>query len=448
MLAHDVGAAHDELSSLVDPDAEAAAPEQRRRLQERRFAALIDRLLAADGLQAARLRAAGVRRAGDVTLDEIAGLPMVHKQDLRDHGSNGFQAVGIREVACLHGSTGTEGKPVLVPYTASDVDVWARVMARALGGAGARQDSTIHNAYGYGMFTGGMGMHHGGMRLGATVLPAAGGLTERQVRLIASLRPDVLCCTPSYAVQLGEALAGHEAAADSLRLGVLGAEPWSERLRARIEGSLGIRTMDIYGLCEVIGPGVAGESPGSGGMLNIAEDHFYPEVLDADGTPLPDGVPGELVFSTLTKTGMPLLRYRSGDVAALAGPAPGAARTLRRMSKVLGRIDDLLTIGEVRVFPTDVEQALLAEARASPHYQLVEDRTREHARLHVAVEPADPQADTAHLDEAIAGMLRERLGLTCEVHVLPPGTLPRAETGKAQRLIRWTEGAPPLPGLG
>lgn len=447
MLADDVGSGHDAAPVLVDPDAEAAPPHQRRRLQQRRLSALIDRLLAADGLQAARLRELGVRCGADVTLDELSQLPTVHKEDLRKHCPNDFQAVGMREVACLHGSTGTEGKPVLVPYTASDVDVWARVMARALGAAGTRPDSTIHNAYGYGMFTGGMGMHHGGMRLGATVLPAAGGLTERQVRLIANLRPDVLCCTPSYAVQLGEALRSTGISADSLRLGVLGAEPWTDQLRERIEASLGIRTMDIYGLCEVIGPGVAGESPDSSGMLNIAEDHFYPEVLDPEGNPRPDGVAGELTFTTLTKTGMPLLRYRSGDVATLAGPAPDSPRTLRRMSKVLGRVDELVTVDGVSVFPTDVERALLADARIGPHYLLVEDRTRAPVTLRIAVEPAGEAVPTDGLNDELGARLRQQLGLRCEVRTLPAGRVPRADSCKTQRLVRWSEGAPPLPGL-
>jgi phenylacetate-CoA ligase len=275
--------------------------------------------------------------------------------------------------------------------------------------------------------------------LGATVVPVSGGMTERQVRLIHDLRPDVLTCTPSYAIHLGEALGGAET---SLKVGVFGAEPWTEEMRGQIERLLGIRALDIYGLSEIIGPGVACESLDSGGMLNVAEDHFLVEAVDPDGRPVPDGTPGELVFTTLTKTGMPLIRYRTGDVATLADPLPGSARTLKRMSKLKGRTDDMLVIRGVNVFPTEIEAVLLADARVSPHYLIVEDR-RNPARseLRVAVESTDQVA------AELVGTLRERLGITCDVRVLPPGSVPRTEVGKARRLVRWTDGEPPLPGL-
>ena len=348
----------------------------------------------------------------------------------------------IEDVVCVHGSSGTGGRPTLVPYTAADVDVWAQVMARALGGAGATRRSLVHNAYGYGLFTGGLGVHHGAMRLGATVLPLSGGMTERQVRLIADLKPDILTCTPSYAIFLGEALG---APPPSLRAGLFGAEPWTNEMRAQIEQLLGLRALDIYGLSEIIGPGVAAESLDSDGMLNVAEDHFFVEAIGADGQPVPDGTPGELVFTTLTKTGMPLLRYRSGDVAALAGPVPGAPRTLRRMSKLLGRTDDMLVVRGVNVFPTEIEAVLLADGRVSPHYVVVEDR-RVPARpeLIVAVEPVSAAGNLA---AELTGALRERLGITCVVRVLAAGGVPRTEVGKAKRLYRWADGPAPLDGL-
>lgn len=407
--------------------------------------ALVERLLTAGGLQADRLREAGVMGGDDVSLATLAELPMVTKRDLWDHYPEGLRAAAPEDIVCIHGSSGTGGRPTLVPYTAADIDVWAQVMARALGGAGATRRSLIHNAYGYGLFTGGLGVHHGGMRLGATVLPLSGGMTDRQVRMVADLQPDILTCTPSYAIYLGEALAAAGVEPVSLRAGVFGAEPWTNEMRVQIERLLGLRALDIYGLSEIIGPGVAAESLDSDGMLNVAEDHFFVEAVDADGRPVPDGTPGELVFTTLTKTGMPLLRYRTGDVATLAGPVPGAPRTLRRMSKLLGRTDDMLVVRGVNVFPTEIEAVLLADGRVSPHYLVVEDR-REPARpeLRVAVEPtADAPSLAADLDAA----LRERLGITCVVRVMAAGSVPRVEVGKAKRFVRWSDGPPPLPGL-
>lgn len=433
---------------LVEPDAEGVSPDQRQEVQQRRLRQLVDRLLAADGLQGARLRDSGITDGDGLTLDDLSRLPMVTKGDLWDHYPHGLRAVPAEDIVCVHGSSGTGGRPTLIPYTARDVDIWASVMARALGGAGASQRSVIHNAYGYGLFTGGLGVHHGGMRLGATVVPLSGGMTERQVRLLVDLRADVLTCTPSYAIFLGEAMAASGVSTDSLRAGVFGAEPWTNEMRGQIERLLGLRALDIYGLSEIIGPGVACESLDSEGLLNVAEDHFLVEAVDSEGRVVPDGTPGELVFTTLTKTGMPLLRYRSGDVASLAPPVPGAARTLRRMSKVLGRTDDMLVVRGVNVFPTEIEAVLLADERVSPHYLVVEDR-RVGARpeLRVVVEPAVGSSGTALGTELVAA-LRERLGISCVVHVLDPGSVPRTEVGKARRFARWTTGEPPVPGLG
>ena len=433
---------------LVEPDAEGVAPDLRLQQQERRLKDLVDRLVASGGLQAQRLADSGVEGGGDVTLDALHRLPMVTKRDLWAHYPHGLRAAPLEDIVCVHGSSGTGGRPTLVPYTAHDVDIWARVMARALGGAGATRRSLVHNAYGYGLFTGGLGVHHGGMRLGATVLPMSGGMTERQIRMLVDLRPDILTCTPSYAIFLGEAMRAGDVQVDSLRAGIFGAEPWTNEMRGQLERLLNLRALDIYGLSEIIGPGVACESLDSEGMLNVAEDHFFVEAVDVDGNPVPDGTPGELVFTTLTKTGMPLLRYRSGDVAVLAGPVPGAPRTLRRMSKLLGRTDDMLVIRGVNVFPTEIEAVLLTDERVSPHYLVVEDR-RDAARpeLRVAVEPAST-VDTERLAGDLDAALRERLGITCVVRVLAPGSVPRTEVGKARRFARWMDGAPPLDGIG
>jgi len=404
-----------------DPETECMDPEARRELQEQRLQGLVDRLLATDNFQGNKIREVGVMRGTDVRLDEIHLLPTITKQDLWDHYPFGLRIAEQEDIVCVHGSSGTGGRPTLIPYTAHDVEVWAEVMARALAGAGATRRSIIHNAYGYGLFTGGLGVHHGGTRLRATVVPVSGGMTERQIRLIEDLKPDVLCCTPSYALRLADDLKN-----TSIKVGIFGAEPWTEEMRQEIQQRLGIRALDIYGLSEVIGPGVACESLDSEGLLNIAEDHFYPETVD-----------GELVFTTLTKTGMPLLRYRTGDVATLHGPA--GQRTLRRMSKLKGRKDDMLVIRGVNVFPTEIEAVVLEHA--SPHYLIVEDRRTTTAQLHVAVE------STQDVRTVLAERLRERLGITCRVHVLEPGKLPRTEVSKAQRLARWTQGQAPIDGL-
>jgi phenylacetate-CoA ligase len=438
------------LPPLVEPEAEGVDPQRRREVQEQRLQRLVDRLLDAGGVQAARLRDRGVEAGAEVRLDDLTRLPFVTKQDLWEHYPFGLRSAPADDIVCVHGSSGTKGRSTLVPYTARDVDVWAKAMARGLGGAGATRSSVVHSAYGYGMFTGGLGVHHGAMRLGATVLPVSSGGTDRQLRLILDLRPDVLCCTPSYAIYLGESLRSTGITADqlSLRVGLFGAEPWTEQMRLEIEDLLGVRALNIYGLTEIIGPGVACESLDSDGLMNIAEDHFYPEVVGANGESLPDGVPGELVFSTLTKTGLPLLRYRTGDVASLAGPAPGSARTLRRMSRIVGRSDDMLVIRGINVFPTEVEAVLLADHRVAPHYLIIEDR-RDTSRpeLRIAVEPHESAGDAESLEQDLTTALRERLGLGCVVRVLERNRIPRAESGKTQRLVRWEHGVVPLPGM-
>ncbi len=433
---------------LTDPDTEGADPAYRAEVAQRRLRTLVDRLLSTENPQRAKLADAGVDSGAELTLSDLGKLPMVTKRDLWEQYPFGMRLAPAEAIVCVHGSSGTGGRPTLIPYTASDLDIWAEVMARALGGAGASKTSIIHNAYGYGLFTGGLGIHHGGIRLGATVIPASGGMTDRQLRLIADLRPDILTCTPSYAIHLGEAMRATGMRPDSLRAGVFGAEPWTEQMRTQLESLLGLRALDIYGLSEIIGPGVACESLDSGGLLNIAEDHFYPEVVDAQGDPLPEGTPGELVFTTLTKTGMPLLRYRTGDIAALHPPSPDSPRTLRRMTKLLGRADDMLVVRGVNVYPTEIESTLLADDRVSPHYLIVTDR-RDTARpeLRIAVEPMADSVDTDALRDALHGALRERLGLSCVVRVLAPGSVPRTETGKARRLATWSGGEPPIAGL-
>jgi phenylacetate-coenzyme A ligase PaaK-like adenylate-forming protein len=439
------------LPALFEPDAESMPAGQRAVLQQHRLRSLIDRLLAAGGLQAGRLKAAGVSAGADVTLAGLAALPFTGKQDLWDAYPFGLLAVPRAEVVAVHGSSGTGGRPTLVAYTRDDLRLWARMCARALAAAGAGPGTVVHNAYGYGLFTGGLGIHQGAVELGATVVPASGGMTARQVTLIADLRPGILTCTPSYAVRLGEALAEaglRPGAGLELRAGIFGAEPWSEALRTRLEELLGLRALDIYGLSEVIGPGVAAECVVAADGLHVNEDHFLVEAIDpATGLAVPDGQSGELVFTTVTKQALPLLRYRTGDIAALRHGDCPCGRTLVKMSKVTGRQDDMLVIRGVNVYPSEVERVLLAEPALAPDYLLVVDQREAQHRLVACCEPR-PGAGQPPAAGSVEAALRDALGLSVRVALLPPGTVPRTETGKAVRIARWSGGEPPLPGIG
>jgi len=407
--------------------------DERAAVQQTRLRGLVDRLVAAGGVQGERLRAAGVTGGADIGLDDLAKLPFTTKQDLWDSYPHGMLAVPMRDVVAVHGSSGSRGRPTLVAYTKGDLELWAAMCARSLVCAGAGPGSVVHNAYGYGLFTGGLGIHQGAIALGATVVPMSGGMTERQIRLIADLRPDILTCTPSYAVRLGEA-ARDAGISLHLTAGLFGSEPWSEELRTRIEDLLGLAALDIYGLSEIIGPGVATECLQRSG-LHVNEDFFLVEAVDPEGAPVPDGTPGELVFST-PREAMPLLRYRTGDVASLTRAPCACGRTLVRMSKVLGRRDDMLVIRGVNVYPREIEAVVLRHA--SPHYQVVVDRRAALPRLVVACEEAD---------SGLSPALSAALGLSCAVRVLPAGTIPRVEIGKAVRVVTWRSGEPPLPGL-
>ncbi len=451
---------------MFEPGAESMPTGQREQLQLERLRGLVDRLLALGGLQAKRLKSAGVAGGADIaTLAELPRLPMTVKGDLWEAYPFGMIGVLASDVVAVHGSSGTGGRPTLVAYTRADLTLWARMCARALVAAGATPDSIVHNAYGYGLFTGGIGIHQGAVELGAAVVPASGGMTPRQVTLIRDLGPDILACTPSYAIRLGEALA--EAGVrpgDGLTLtaGLFGAEPWSAELRARIEELLGLRALDIYGLSEVIGPGVASECLEAADGLHVNEDHFLVEAIDpATGEPVPDGTPGELVFSTVTREALPLLRYRTGDIAALRRGTCACGRTLVRMSKVSGRRDDMLVLRGVNVYPSEVERVLLADPSICPDYLLVLDERQAAGRLVACCEYRTPAAggSPAHgsgtpgpewqlpTEGELEARLHGELGVSVRVRVLPPGTVPRSEVGKAVRVTRWRSGDPPLPGL-
>jgi len=437
-----------DVAPMFEPEAESMPAEQRAGLQQERLRRLVDRLLAANGVQADRLSQAGITTGADVGLGDLPRLPFTGKDDLWRGYPFGMFAVPQSEVVVLHGSSGTGGRPTLVGYTRADLRLWARVCARALAAAGAGPGSIVHNAYGYGLFTGGLGIHQGAVELGATVVPVSGGMTARQVTLLRDLQPDILTCTPSYAIRLGEALA--EAGLRSgLRLtaGLFGAEPWTGALRARIEELLGLRALDIYGLSEVIGPGVAAECTVAADGLHVNEDHFLVEAVDEAGQPVPDGTPGELVFTTVTKEALPLLRYRTGDIAALRPGTCPCGRTLVKMSKITGRRDDMLVIRGVNVYPSEVERVLLADPALAPDYLLVVDERGAQLRLIACCEYRTHRPPPLPRPNELESRLREELGVGVTVQVLEPGSVPRTEVGKAVRVKRWAGGEPPLPGL-
>jgi phenylacetate-CoA ligase len=438
---------------IFDP-VESISVDERAALQTQRLRGLVNSLLALDGgLQGERLRTAGIDSGTEVTLADLPHLPTVSKHDLWDAYPFGMLAVPIEDCVCVHGSSGTSGRPTLVAYTDADIDLWAHVVARSLVGAGATPKSLIHNAYGYGLFTGGLGIHHGARALGATVVPMSGGQTARQLRLMQDLKPDVLTCTPSYAIYLGEAARaeGIDPASLSLRVGIHGAEPWTDAMRVQIEELLGLRALDIYGLSEIIGPGVACETLHSGGWLHVQEDLFLVEALDpATGRPVPDGELGELAFTTLTKQALPLLRYRTGDLARLdRAPTPidetaTEWRTSVKMSKIVGRADDMLVVRGVNVYPSEVEAVVLADPGVGPQYLLVIDDRAALSRMIVCCES---DLDASVVSSRLVDALAKRLSLSCDVHVMPTGSLPRIEVGKAVRVARWSSGDAPVPGL-
>jgi phenylacetate-CoA ligase len=389
-----------------------------------------------------RLTNARLKAVGD-----LAGLPFMRKSDLREHYPFGLFAVPRGELARLHASSGTKGKPTVVGYTAGDLDVWREVMARAMTAAGCRPGDTLHNAFGYGLFTGGLGFHDGAGRLGVAVVPASSGNTARHILLLEDFRPAGLCATPSFALHIAEMLEeqGGDPRALGLRYGMYGAEPWTDGMRAALERAFGCPAYDIYGLSEIIGPGVAGECDVRDG-LHIADDHFLPEIVDpATGVVLPPGREGELVLTSLTKRAIPMIRYRTGDITTLTDSPCRCGRTTARMGRVKGRSDDMLIIKGVNLYPSEVEAMLLGIEELVPHYQLVIDRTGTLARLEVQVEPApavvercggfDPGHPTlVELRHRVGHRLSNAIGLTVDLTLVAPRTVPRSE-GKAVRVV-------------
>jgi phenylacetate-CoA ligase len=384
-----------------------------------------------------RFDEAGVHPEDCRELADLANYPFTVKQDFRDNYPFGLLAVPREQVARIHGSSGTTGKPTVVGYTLGDVDTWADLVARSIRASGGRSGDLVHVAYGYGLFTGGLGAHYGAERLGCTVVPVSGGMTERQVQLIADFRPDIIMVTPSYMLALIDEMArqGHDLRATSLKVGIFGAEPWTEDMRREMEQHLDMHAVDIYGLSEVMGPGVANECVETKDGLHIWEDHFYPEVVDAEtGQVLPDGERGELVFTSLTKEALPVIRYRTRDLTRLL---PGTARSMRRMEKVTGRTDDMIILRGVNLFPTQVEELILRIPGLSPHYQCVLTRPNRMDEMTVRVEARDPQTNAeerARLGGELAGHVKHTIGVTVAVDVVEPNVLARS-SGKLNRIL-------------
>ena len=418
-------------------DAEQYDVEELRDLQLRRLQATLRRVYDHVPHYTTAFDAAGVHPDDLESLADLRRFPVTSKADLRDNYPFGMFAVPRREMARVHASSGTTGLPTVVGYTLDDIDVWSELMARSIRAAGGRRGDLVHVAYGYGLFTGGLGAHYGAERLGCTVVPVSGGMTERQVQLIVDFEPRVIMVTPSYFLAIVDEMErqGIGPAETSLEIGIFGAEPWTDEMRREIEQRCAMHAVDIYGLSEVMGPGVAQECAETKDGLHVWEDHFYPEILDpVSGEVLPDGAEGELVFTSLTKQAMPVIRYRTRDLTRLL---PGTARpAYRRMEKVTGRTDDMMIVRGVNVFPTQIEEQVLRVEGLAPHYVCVLTRPDRMDELLVRVEAAgmDRSAtDRADLAHRLADLVKKRVGVTVEVEVTEPHALERS-SGKAKRI--------------
>jgi phenylacetate-CoA ligase len=420
---------------------ETASIDELRSLQLQRLQATVAHAYANSPHYRAKFDAAGVRPDDLQHLEDLARFPFTTKQDLRATYPFGMFAVPREQVVRIHASSGTTGKPTVVGYTQNDIDTWANLVARSIRAAGARRGDIVHVAYGYGLFTGGLGAHYGAERLGLTVIPMSGGMTERQVQLIADFKPTIIMVTPSYMLALADEMERQGLHQNSLRVGIFGAEPWTNQMRREIESRAGMDAVDIYGLSEVIGPGVASECIESKDGPTIWEDHFYPEIIDpATGAVLPDGEFGELVFTSLTKEALPVIRYRTRDLTRLL-PANRAnrGRGMRRMDKITGRSDDMMIVRGVNVFPSQIEELILQRPNLAPHYVCELGKEGPLDTLTVLVEL---KADTDHMDGAAAAgasaalehAIKSYVGVTAQVKVQAPGSIERS-MGKAKRVV-------------
>ena len=382
----------------------------------------------------------GVHPSDLKELSDLAKFPFTGKDDLRQNYPFGMFAVPMDHIVRVHASSGTTGKPTVVGYTQGDIETWSSLMARSIRAAGGRSTDKIHNAYGYGLFTGGLGFHYGAEYLGATVIPVSGGFTERQVQLIVDFRPDIIVVTPSYMLAIADEFErqGFAAGDCSLRIGIFGAEPWTDSMCVEIEGRMGLKALNHYGLSELIGPGVAQQCPESRDGMTLWEDHFFPEIVDPDsGRVLPDGEPGELVLTSLSKEAMPVMRYRTRDLTRLLPPA---TRPMRRIERITGRSDDMLIIRGVNVFPSQIEAVLGGEPQLAPHYLLEVRRPHTLDELEVLVEMRPELSGRLNADEIAAlaqkaqHLIKGYVGITATVRVLEPGTIERSQ-GKAKRVV-------------
>jgi phenylacetate-CoA ligase len=425
---------------MFDPDAETMPREALIALQTKRLKQTLERAYANVARYRKKWDGAGIDPGAFKLLQDLAYFPFTTKSDLRDAYPFGMFAVPRKELRRLHASSGTTGKPTVVGYTSDDLERWSDLMARSLACAGALPGDIVHNAYGYGLFTGGLGAHYGAERLGCTVVPVSGGATERQVTLLNDFAANVLCATPSYALNIAEVAAGMgiDLRQSPLRVGVFGAEPWSDSVRRELELRFGIKAVDIYGLSEILGPGVASECHVAQAGLHGWEDHFLFEVVDPDSLqPLPMGKTGELVITTLTKTALPMIRYRTRDITRLDNSACACGRTHVRIMRVTGRDDDMLIIRGVNVFPSQVEAVLVSFPGLAPHYQIILRREGALDAMTVEVESLPDagldEGARAHKADAVAHHLKAHVGVTCKVVLKSPGEVPRSQ-GKAVRV--------------
>jgi len=412
-----------------------------RELQSARLREVVQRAYQNVALYRERMDALGVKPDDIRTIDDVVRLPLTVKVDLRDTYPFGMFAAPMADVVRLHASSGTTGKPIVVAYTQSDLDVWQDVILRALAGYGLHKGDIIQNAYGYGLFTGGLGLHYGAEALGATVIPISGGNTDRQIMVMKDFGVSAISCTPSYFLHLLDR--AEEMGVDlrelPLRAGCFGAEPWTDAMRRRIEASAGIKAFDIYGLTEIIGPGVGAECPYQNG-LHIFEDHFYPEIINPETLePVPDGNEGELVVTTLTKRGMPMLRYRTRDITSLMTETCACGRTIRRIARISHRSDDMFIIRGVNVFPSQIETALMAAEGTLPHYQIVLTRHRDLDQIEVCVEVtsevfSDRVGAMETLQSKLARQIERTIGIRAAVRLVEPHSITRSE-GKAKRVM-------------
>lgn len=428
-------------NKIWNPHFETMSREEMRQVQSERLRDAVERVYYNVPYYREKMQSQGLGPEHIKSVDDLSKLPFTVKQDLRDNYPFGLFAVPMSEIIRVHASSGTTGKPTVVGYTRSDIGIWSEVMARTLTSAGAGKNDFIQIAYGYGLFTGGLGVHYGGEKIGASVIPISGGNTRRQLQLMEDFGSTVLACTPSYAAYLAEAIeeSGVKREDLKLRIGVFGAEPWTENMRREIEKRLQIKAIDIYGLSEIIGPGVSFECPHQCG-LHINEDHFIPEIIDPETLEvLPEGELGELVFSTITKEGLPIIRYRTRDLTRLNFEKCACGRTLVRMNKCTGRSDDMLIIRGVNLFPSQIESVLLEMDETTPHYLLVVDRVNNLDSLELQVEVedrfySDTIGELQNLRKKIQHQVESSTGLSVNVKLVEPKTLERSE-GKARRVI-------------